>query len=157
MAAPFTRSCACRPDAALTYGRRPGTGRYATGDEVELVSAQQADMICPPAVGEPPHAGEHSGFWMELRDEGDHVLAQRVLADPITQSVELFSPEGDISREFGPIRDSVFEVLIPAEPDAVAVALVGEPSGPAAATAEGGAGTRELARFELTSGERGAE
>jgi hypothetical protein len=117
--------------------------------EVELLRSERVDAICPPAPGEPPQAGEHGGFWMELRDDRDRVLAHRVLADPLVQSVEVFSPAGTIRREFGTVPEAVFEVMLPAEPEATSVALVGEPGEPGAAAVEGEVVTRELVRFEL--------
>lgn len=125
--------------------------------QVRLVNQERVDMICPPDPSEKPRAGEHSGFWTELRDARDKVLAHRVLSDPIVNSVEVFSPEGTIRREFGLMSDRVFEVLLPAEPQARSVAVVGEPASPgfADAVTEATPRARVLARFDLAPEIRG--
>ena len=134
------------------------TFRAADG-KVQLVSAQRVEMICPPAVGERPKAGYHSGFWMELRDANDRVLFHRLLHSPLGDSVEVHSPDGQIRREFGAPRENIFEVLVPDDGTAQSIALMGESLDPAGlhekardGKAEGG--SRELARFDLPGGVR---
>jgi len=130
----------------LTF-RTGGTG-------LELVKTERVDMITPPMPGERPQAGVNGGFWVELRDRRDDVLAHRLLPQAALGTAEVFSPDGGIRREFGPVQDAVFEVLLPDEPAAVAVTLIGEP--PASVFRESPAPgapavTRELARFALPS------
>ncbi len=134
------------------------------GGQVELVGQERVDMIAPQPPSEPLHAGEHGGFWTELKDAGDRTLAQRVVAAPVIASVEVFTPEGTIERRFGPVEDQVFEVLLPAVPDATSVTLVGETAAATLADEEGrehledeDVGTRELARFDLAPEVRGEQ
>jgi hypothetical protein len=131
----------------------------SSGGEVRLVSDEHLDMICPPSVGEPPEAGRHGGFWVELRDDADRLTFFRRLHDPLATSVELYSPDGSIRREFGPPQDTVFEVLVPDDPAATTLVLMGDyqPSPPSkrrpkAAEARPPGGSRELARFDLGAG-----
>lgn len=108
-------------------------------------------MTCPPAVGARPARGRNSGYWIELRDEGDEVLAHRLLAVPLN-SVEVHSPDGRIERRFGTVedRDLLFEVLLPDDEAARSAALMGPP--PEAERTAAAAGADELARFELGGG-----
>jgi hypothetical protein len=119
-------------------------------------------MICPPSVGERPQAGRHGGFWVELRDRNDVVTFFRVLNDPLRTSVEVHSPDGKIRREFGPPEDTTFEVLVPDDPQADTLVLIGEYRDPrASAQAQQGrqaqprAGAQEIARFHLGGAEAG--
>lgn len=128
---------------------------FRSGDAgLELVDSARVDMITPPTPGERPRAGVNGGFWFELRDRNEGVLAHRVVPRSGLGSAEVFSPDGSIRREFGPVPGTVFEVLLPDEPGAVVVALIGEPDTQASSGLAGGpdtTATRELARFELPS------
>lgn len=123
------------------------------GGEVRLESVERVDMICPPVVGAKPQAGRHGGYWMELQDDGTNALFHRGLQAPMTDSVEVHSPDGKIRRVFGPPRDGLFEVLVPDDPRARDLVLMGQPVLPAgnegAIAASDAGGTRELARFAI--------
>lgn len=132
------------------------TFRVANG-EVQLLSRERLEMICPPSIGEPPQAGRHSGFWMELRDANERVLFHRLLHSPLANSVEVHSPDGRIYREFGAPVENIFEVLVPDVEGARTIAMMGEsldpPSPKEAMTQESRgeeAGSRELVRFDLS-------
>jgi hypothetical protein len=139
------------------------TFRVADG-EVRLVRYERLNMITPPSTGERPEAGKHGGFWVELRDAGERALAHRVLHLPLRDSVEVFSPDGTIQREFGPSLEGTFEVLLPDHDEASAVVLFGDYLDAAKARrvyaekgGESAQGARELARFELAKGDQGGE
>ncbi len=129
------------------------TFRIAEG-EVRLISFERLDMICPPSVGERPEAGKHGGFWIELRDANNRVLFHRLLHSPLTNSVEVHSPDGKIRREFGDVKESIFEVLLPDYADAKSITLMGESLDLVKARKSVG-GSRELARFDMPKGEKG--
>ena len=116
---------------------------------VELVSHERLQMIAPPQVGERPEAGKHGGFWIELRDAENGVLAHRLIGPTQLNSVEIHSPEGKIEREFGDVKDSVFEVLLPDEQAAKSIALMGDPLIRAKGKAVRSESSGELARFEI--------
>ena len=123
--------------------------------EIRLVSHMRLEMICPPSVGERPEPGRHGGFWMELHDAGGRVLFHRLLHAPLGNSVEVHSPDGKIQRIFGPPADTIFEVLVPDDPDAVSVVLMGEVvDGKTGLAKEEGA--RELIRFDIPKSDTGA-
>lgn len=124
------------------------TFRVANG-EVRLVSYERLDMICPPSVGEHPEAGKHGGFWMELRDANDRALFHRLLHSPLDDSVEVHSPDGKIRREFGDVKESIFEVLLPDDVSAKSITLMGESLDPANAREKRAGGSSELARFDV--------
>jgi hypothetical protein len=85
---------------------------------------------------------------VEVRDEADTVLFHRVLHDPLRTSVEV--PGRRVPRRaFGAAAGAIFEVLVPDDPAARTVVVVGDPP-----TAPGAppALSRELARFDLVPG-----
>jgi hypothetical protein len=125
--------------------------------EARLLSHERLNMICPPSVGERPQAGRSGGFWMELRDSGGRVLFHRLLSSTLAGSVEVHSPDGSIRREFGSAEDTIVEVLLPDEPDATSVVLMGDYLDARIATAGRAAGARELARFDVPVGEKGRQ
>lgn len=127
----------------------------AAGGEVRLVSHERLDMICPPSVGERPAAGKHGGFWLELRDAKERVLFHRLLDNPLADSVEVHSPDGKIRREFGEVKESIFEVLLPDDAGARHITLMGEYLDPAKARKAPGQRSSELARFDVPRNEKG--
>jgi hypothetical protein len=125
--------------------------------EVRLVSHERLEMVCPPSIGERPEARRHGGFWMELRDAQDRVIFHRLLEDPVASSVEVHSPDGKIRREFGPLPETMFEVLVPDDADARSLVLMGEYLDPASTREVREGGARELIRFDVPTGERGGQ
>ena len=116
---------------------------------VELVSHERLQMIAPPQVGERPEAGKHGGFWIELRDAENGVLTHRLIGPTQLNSVEVHSPDGKIEREFGEVKESVFEVLLPDVQAAKSIALMGDPLGRVKGKAARAETSGELARFEI--------
>jgi hypothetical protein len=116
---------------------------------VELVSLERLQMITPPQASERPEAGKHSGYWMELVDGSNRVLAHRLIDTSQLNSVEVHSPEGKIERKFGQVTGGIFEVLLPDMDGAKWVVLMGEPLIPPKRKAKRAEGSGELARFEL--------
>ena len=140
-----------RPQKTLRFTFR------VTGGEVQLQSVERVDMICPPTVGQTPEVGRHAGFWMELQDDATTPLFHRPLNEPMANSVEVHSPDGKIERVFGPPQDGLFEVLVPDDPRAHDLVLMGRPVSTADKTLEADADagiTRELARFEIPKGDK---
>lgn len=131
------------------------TFRIANG-RVELISHQRLSIVSPPQPGERPQIGKHGGFWLEMRDGQDRVLAHRLIDPTQLNSVEVHSPDGKIERKFGKAEDTVFEVLLPDDADARTVALIGEPLVRARGEKAAG-GSAELARFNLPGREKGGE
>lgn len=125
------------------------------GGEVQLISFERLNMICPPAIGEIPEAGKHGGYWMELRDENGRVLFHRLLHNPLGDSVEVHSPDGKIERIYGDVKENVFEVLLPDDSSARTIAFVGESLEPVKLRKRRVSATRELARFDVPRGMKG--
>ena len=124
------------------------TFRVSNG-KVALVSHERLQMITPPQIGETPQAGKHSGFWMELRNSANRSVAHRLISPTQLSSVEVHSPDGTITRQFGEVQDGIFEVLLPDVDDAQAVVLMGDPLIQAPGTAKRTEGSGELARFDI--------
>lgn len=120
---------------------------------VELISVERLPMITPPQPGQRPEAGRHGGNWFELRNAANAVLAHRLIAPSMLNSVEVHSPDGTIRREFGEIREGVFEVLLPDLDGAQSAVLMGNPlETPKDAEAARAAVSGEIARFDLFAG-----
>jgi hypothetical protein len=119
-----------------------------TGGEVRLRSAEPLEMILPPQVGERPEAGRHGGYWMEVHDDGDNALFHHLLHQPFGNSVEVHSPEGKIERVFGEPADGIFEVVVPDDPQARDLVLMGQsPASQDNQLESVAGGSTELARF----------
>lgn len=121
-----------------------------------LVSVERLNMICPPCAGASPEVGKHGGFWVELRNK-ERVLSHRVIHAPLGDIVEVHSPDGNIRKELGSPREHIFEVLLPDNPTATSVALMGESLEPAKTRKKGGPVSTELARFDLPKPEGGGQ
>jgi hypothetical protein len=132
------------------------TFRAANG-EIQLISVEHLDMICPPSVAERPIVGKNGGYWMELRDKADRVLFHRLLHSPLANSVEVHSPDGKIERIFGEPKENVFEVLVPDDANASAIVMLGETLEPSKVQEAKQAPSRELARFNLSEGDTGKQ
>lgn len=94
--------------------------------EIQLLSMERLDMICPPTIGERPQAGTNSGFWIELCDKKNKAIFHRLLDHPFHNAVTLHSPDGKIRRVLGEAEDHIFEVLLPDMPAAKSVVIIGE-------------------------------
>jgi hypothetical protein len=94
---------------------------------------------------------------MELRDRNNQVLFHRLIHSPLVGSVEVHSADGKIERKFGEVRESIFEVLLPDDPEAESIALMGESLDVSALSATGALRrpSSELARFDIPKGEKG--
>lgn len=123
--------------------------------KVRLESYERLEMVCPPSIGARPEAGKNSGFWMEVRDASDRVFFHHILYSPLADYVEVYSPDGKIRREFRPVKESVFEVILPDDDDARSIVLMGEYLKPEEAGEQRGMGAHELARFDVPNGEKG--
>lgn len=100
------------------------TFRVKDGD-IEILSHERLNKICPPAVGPRPEAGKNSGLWFELNDDKGNVVFHKVLSTPLN-SVEVFSPGGKIERVYADSVDRTFEVLIPDTQDSGHISLMGD-------------------------------
>ena len=145
-----------RPDASTRRTLRL-TFRVSDGT-VRLVSYERLPMICPPSIGEVPQARKHGGFWMELRDGNNQVIFHRLIHSPLVGSVEVHSPDGKIERKFGEVKEGIFEVLLPDNPAAESIALMGESLDVSALSAPSvlqRPASTELARLDIPRGEKG--
>ncbi len=119
---------------------------------LELISVERLPMITPPQPGERPEAGKHGGHWLELRDAKNSVLAHRIIDSSLLNSVDVHSPDGTIRREFGEIRNSVFEVLLPDVEGARYVVVMGDALAASKdATTASATRSGEIARFDLSA------
>jgi hypothetical protein len=98
---------------------------------------------------DPLQAGDRSGFWVEVRSEGDRPLYRRALPDVLEGTIEVFAEEGPETIARQP-RAAGWEELVVVVPD------LGERTyatffGSSYADARVAGPSRELARFDLGS------
>jgi peptidoglycan hydrolase-like protein with peptidoglycan-binding domain len=110
----------------------------------QLVLAEVLDQI-PPMVEDVQPLGEHSGYWVELRDAAGNTMYREFLPELIgfraeTLDDELSAPEAADPR-------GTFELVVPMLPRAVLLVLFGPPL--AAAEHEGPSGV--ILTFDLTT------
>lgn len=144
---PRTRQAAPQPAETLRL-----TFRFDK-DRIELIAQQRVRMIAPPAAGERPEGGKNSGTWVELQDRRGRAVAYRLLHDPFRLHAEHHSPDGRIEHVERERESGEFEVLLPATPEGVAVAVW---SSPTEARLANEAAT-EIARFDLREQRGGKE
>src|SRR3954454_24343421 len=86
---------------------------YVEDDTLRLRSANRVDMHIAPSDRTETSGG--SGFWVELRDQGDRTLYRRILADVLQDSVEVYSddPSGTIVRHTLHPAQTEFVVIVP--------------------------------------------
>ena len=141
-----------RPDPQPPPSRKTLRLTFAVQNgNLDLVKKERLEMITPPQAGERPEAGKHGGFWIELQDAKKRVLAHRVIAATLLNSVEVHSPDGSIERTFGELRDGIFEVLLPDDSKAKTAVLMGDPLEKDQRIAKPETvASGEIARFELS-------
>jgi hypothetical protein len=118
------------------------------GNHVQLISQQPVEMTLPPSDLVSDQEGQQ-GFWAELKDEKDQTLFRRVMHNPMSGDIEVFSndPKQTISRHTIPSPKGVFVVVVPDTAETHAVTLSSSTrSGPSALATQP---SREIARFEL--------
>lgn len=115
----------------------------------ELIRVEHLDMICPPAVGDPPVLGVHSGHWVTLDDEAGHPIFSRVIDSRGFGAAEVFSPDGTIRHVVGALAESIVEVLLPDLPEATAATLIGQPMDVEGRGQRAASHSERLATFDL--------
>lgn len=122
------------------------------GDQIRLVSQQEINVEPPPGSPELAPA-EQTGFWLEVRDTGLHVLHRQQMHDPVMTHPEVFSnePGKTIARSETPRQKGAFTVVVPrfASSDHLAFMRVDAETRAKAAEAVAGGPVGEIARFPL--------
>ena|ERR1700686_614940 len=118
------------------------------GDRVQLISKQSVEMTLPPSDPIQNYEG-HKGFWAELKDKQDQTLYRRVMHNPMSNDVEVFSndPEQSVSRHPVEAQKGVFVVVVPDTDEGHAVTLSSSTGSGQPALAMQPAS--EIARFQL--------
>jgi hypothetical protein len=124
---------------------------------VELLRVEHLDMICPPAVGEPPRLRTHSGHWVSLEDAKGTALFSRVIDSRAFGAAEIFSPDGTIQHVVGSVPESIVEVLLPDVPTAVQASLFGQSMDIEGRGQRSPRHNERLATFDLYGGEQGGK
>lgn len=155
--------CPCRSGEGAVSGEEPGAVRLVfayEGEVVRLVSRQPVEVVVPPSDPVTGYEAEQ-GFWVETRAADETTLHRRILPDPFSGDVEVFSDDPQQSMSRSPVAEpsGSFTVLVPAEEEADHVALFSSAAAAARARAEGGPEVAALpavqvARFSLWEEER---
>lgn len=134
------------------------------GGQMQKIGQQRIAMTTPPSHDIAGHEGE-AGFWYELRDANEKTIYRRVMQSPIQNTVEVFSPDGTVTRRPVQQPKGVFQLVVPEISGADNLVLVGSPQPPPtpvgtpaqerarpAVPRVGSGPARELARFSLKGG-----
>jgi hypothetical protein len=123
----------------------------ASGDDYRMLrEPQRVEMVVPPA----PVAAESGGVHAELRDADDRTLYQHDLSSHVTQTVEVFAPDGAIERVAVPERTRTIMLILPDDADARSLVLVRTPRFDGRGVRSESAPEPDvLQRFSLTSDE----
>jgi hypothetical protein len=125
------------------------TFRYDEHGAVELADRKELSMIAPGSPGPTTSGRDYSGSWVELQDRQGRVLFERVVHNPFRTMIEVHDPPGRRSQgKPGPLQPGEFEVLLPAIPDAAAVAVWSSELDADRRTQA----AREVGRFDLDQG-----
>jgi len=99
------------------------------GEHVRIAAIQRVVMVAAPDDTESLARGR-AGYWVEVRDTHGRSIYQQVLAKPIQQDYEVFSPDPSERPRHVAATDvrGVFQAVVPDLPDALEVVLYGRPS-----------------------------
>ncbi|HEX2222392.1 MAG TPA: hypothetical protein VHK06_07685 [Candidatus Limnocylindria bacterium] len=122
---------------------------------IRLIDRQPISRPAPPA-DEAPAQLTASDIVAELRTAADAATYRRVLPQAIRRDVEVFDPAlpGGVRRDPSPPAAGVFTVIVPEDPAADEVVLLGreEPADVPGMADEAGARPVEVGRFRLREG-----
>jgi peptidoglycan hydrolase-like protein with peptidoglycan-binding domain len=90
----------------------------------QLVLAEALDQF-PPMVEDVQPLGEHSGYWVELRDAAGNTLYREFLSDLIAFRAETL--DDDLAAPEAADPSGTFELVVPVMPRAVLLVLFGPP------------------------------
>jgi hypothetical protein len=96
-------------------------------DGVRLVEQEQVAMVAPPDDSDLT-LNARSGYWVEVRDARGHGLYRQVIYDPIRTEYEVHSPDVSSRNVKAKTVAGIFEVVVPALPNAHDVVLHGRSS-----------------------------
>jgi hypothetical protein len=87
------------------------------GDRVRVIGKQRVDTMSPPDDSD-NIADVAAGYWVEVRDAQGESLHRQVLANPLNDQLEVFSPDPTqpLHRIDAPAPSGVFQVLVPDDP-----------------------------------------
>lgn len=117
------------------------------GDKIRVIGKQRVDTTPPPDDSD-AIAEVAAGYWVEVRDENGRSLHRQVLANPLNDQLEVFSPDTSqpLHRIEAPQPSSVFQVLVPDDPLGHDIVLHGR----AASTEVNERAPRQLVRAVLS-------
>jgi hypothetical protein len=98
------------------------------GDGMAVSAVRGLNETLPPSSG-PLHAGQNSGFWVELRDDSEQVKFTRLVSDP--RIIEGPTADGGLTSGWGGACSmGTFSVDLPNnDPTATQFVVFGDPFG----------------------------
>jgi hypothetical protein len=105
-----------RPTAGSGVGAWRVTFAY-DGERVRVVGKQRVATRPPPDDTE-AISDDASGYWIEVRDRSGRSLHRQVIANPLSDQLEVFSadPNQPLHHVVAPEPSGVFQVLVPDDP-----------------------------------------
>lgn len=96
------------------------------GDRVRVIAKQRIETLPPPDDSD-AIADDAAGYWVEVRDAHGQSLYRQVLANPLNDQLEVFSPDPSqpLHRINAPQPSGVFQVLVPDNPGGHDIVLHG--------------------------------
>lgn len=85
-----------------------------TGSEIHLTDIERLEMVIPPSEVNYVQEGQ-VGFWVELRDNDENVLYQRVMHNPLRNEMEVYDENNTELPRWVRVNRSevIFEILVP--------------------------------------------
>jgi hypothetical protein len=96
------------------------------GDRVRVIGRQRIDTVSPPDDSD-VISDRSAGFWVEVRDEHQESLYRQVIANPLNDQPEVYSPDPSeaLARVEASRPAAVFQVLVPDHPSGHDIVLHG--------------------------------
>ncbi len=96
------------------------------GDRVRVIGKQRVDTLSPPDDSD-AIADAAAGYWVEVRTAEGESLHRQVLANPLNDQMEVYSPDPtqSLHRIEASKPSGVFQVLVPDDPNGHDIVLHG--------------------------------
>jgi hypothetical protein len=124
------------------------------GDKIEVIDQERLKMVVPPS-NEFESDTPRSGFWLEVQDRRRRPVYRRVMSNPLTKQVEVWtgSPDQPLANQTVAQPSGIFSIVVPDVPEGRSLVFVGsrpDPGAPRKLRAHQRAfKAKEIARFSI--------
>ena len=95
--------------------------------KVRAVGKQRVATLPPPDDSD-VISDDAAGYWVEVRDADGRTLHRQVIANPLADQREVFSPSEPLHHVDAPGTTAVFQVLVPDDPNCHEIVVHGRPA-----------------------------